>query len=149
MQVPPSPQPSIRLEDLVSICDAVADDFAAIANTLNTAPVTLGAVAKECRQVVDSLRYLKATGHVYCQTPMLGVPLVQSSLDEAIRSIKVDILSLRSALGRLQRPVVDTSSTPIQGQLTIIWNEDQLRETLHRLKDDHGTLSHLLLYPGV
>ncbi|KAM6525460.1 hypothetical protein FALCPG4_011002 [Fusarium falciforme] len=128
------------LEDLIDTCDQLSDDCRGLANCLNTSPVTLSALAKECRAITDALGRL----HDLSQAIDGGADIVRASNNEFVYSVSKDVHELRVALKRIKGPDRDSGIHLTEPQLIIVWNEAALKESLGRLRTHQASLHTLL-----
>ncbi|RSL68350.1 hypothetical protein CEP54_002787 [Fusarium duplospermum] len=128
------------LEDLIDTCDHLSDDCRGLANCLNTSPVILSALAKECRAITDALGRL----HDLSQTIEGGAEVVRASNNEFVYSVSKDVHELRVALKRIKGPDRDSGIHLTEPQLIIVWNEAALKESLGRLRTHQASLHTLL-----
>ncbi|KAF6823199.1 ankyrin unc44 [Colletotrichum musicola] len=144
----PGRLPGAGLADLIRTSQILAERYGRMANSLNTAPVTLAALAKECRAVTDALRRFKFLRQTIPETLVFDPVLLDDSCHEALEAIlthlsSLDVYSTRmraAAGGSNSNGAVDMSS----GHVTIIWNEDTLKQTLRQLKTSRLSLTFLL-----
>ncbi|KAF5007967.1 hypothetical protein FDECE_5736 [Fusarium decemcellulare] len=128
------------LEDLIDTCDSLSDDFKSVANCLNTSPVTLSALAKECRAITDALgRLFELSRTIDGDTED-----VRASNNEFVYSVAKDVHELRVALKRIRGPDRDSGIHLNEPQLIIVWNEVALKEALGRLRTHQASLHTLL-----
>lgn len=128
------------LEDLVDTCDQLSDDCKNIANCLNTGPVTLAALAKECRAIADALRRL----YDLSSTVKGGPDVARASSNDFVYSVSKDVHELRSALKRIKMPDRDSGISMSEPQLLIVWNEAALKQFLGRLRTHQASLHTVL-----
>ncbi|RSL59840.1 hypothetical protein CEP53_005635 [Fusarium sp. AF-6] len=128
------------LEDLIDTCDQLSDDCRGLANCLNTSPVTLSALAKECRAITDALSRL----HDLSQAIDGGAEIVRASNNQFVYSVSKDVHELRVALKRIKGPDRDSGIHLTEPQLIIVWNEAALKESLGRLRTHQASLHTLL-----
>ncbi|KAF4467440.1 ankyrin 3 [Fusarium albosuccineum] len=128
------------LEDLIDTCDSLSDDFKSVANCLNTSPVTLSALAKECRAITDALGRLFELS----RTIDGDIEDVRASNNEFVYSVAKDVHELRVALKRIRGPDRDSGIHLNEPQLIIVWNEVALKEALGRLRTHQASLHTLL-----
>ncbi|KAF4978913.1 hypothetical protein FZEAL_4799 [Fusarium zealandicum] len=128
------------LEDLIDTCDQLSYDCKSVANCLNTSPVILSALAKECRAITDALGRL----HELSRGIDGSIECVRASNNEFVYSVSKDIHELRAALRRIKGPDRDSGISLSEPQLIIIWNEVALKASLSRLRTHQASLHTLL-----
>lgn len=128
------------LEDLTSTCRQVAEDCFSIANSLNTGPVTLSALAKECRAITSGLERV----HDLSKATEGDVESVRASKNQYINYIAKDIHELRSAIKRIKAQDRDSGIDLAEPHLIIVWNEPILKESLGRMRTHQASLHTLL-----
>ncbi|KAF7562058.1 hypothetical protein G7046_g2099 [Stylonectria norvegica] len=129
------------LEDLIDTCCQVAHDCMSIANSLNTAPVTLSALAKETRAVTDALNRLSELN----RRTIGNDQDLRATSNEYMYCVSRDVHELRASLRRIRGPDRD-SGIVIGGEptLIIVWNEPGLKQLLGRLHTHQASLHTLL-----
>ncbi|TEA14099.1 Ankyrin repeat domain-containing protein 50 [Colletotrichum sidae] len=138
--------PGAGLADLIRTARILADRYNDMANTLNTAPVTLAALAKECSSVTDALRRFKYLRQTIPETLVFDPVLLDDSCREALDAISGNLGSLDRYSTRI-RPATaggDSAVNMPKEKVTIIWNEDRLKHTLSQLKASRQSLAFLL-----
>ncbi|KAM5354381.1 hypothetical protein ACJ41O_001030 [Fusarium nematophilum] len=128
------------LEDLIDTCDQLSDDCRGVANCLNTSPVTLSALSKECRAITDALGRL----HELSRTIEGSTESIRASNNEFVYSVSKDVHELRAAIKRIKGPDRDSGIHLNEPQLIIVWNEAALKESLGRLHTHQASLHTLL-----
>ncbi|KAI5462904.1 ankyrin repeat-containing domain protein [Mariannaea sp. PMI_226] len=128
------------LEDLIAACRQVADDCSAIANCLNTGPVTLSALAKECHAVADALERV----HDLSKATDGGVESVRANKNKYIYSVSKDVHQLRGAVKRIKAQDRDSGIDFAEPHLIIVWNEPALKESLGQMRTHQASLHTLL-----
>ncbi|KAF4962094.1 hypothetical protein FSARC_9828 [Fusarium sarcochroum] len=129
-----------NLEDLIDICEQLSDECRGISNCLNTSPVILAALAKECRAITSALERL----HELSRTIEGGTESVRASNNEFVYSVSKDVHELRAALKRIKGPDRDSGIHLNEPQLIIVWNEAALKDFLGRLRTHQASLHTLL-----
>jgi hypothetical protein len=135
------------LPEILQTSESVSGDFTAIASTLNTAPVTLAALAKECSEVTSLLsRFQNALE----TSPHLSEVISEhfsTSSTKLLGSVAADLSFLKLAAGRIRPSRRDSGITDVDestSSLTIIWNEDRLKQAIARLHDTRRDLGFVL-----
>ncbi|KAL2756479.1 hypothetical protein ACRALDRAFT_2042593 [Sodiomyces alcalophilus JCM 7366] len=132
-----------RLVNLIKTCRDLAKDLGSLAASLNTAPVTLSALAKECRTVTSVLNRFK----LFCSTYSVAIQADARLLDDfhhgPIRELLVATSELQVSVQRL-RP---TDATGDSSQLIIVWNEGSLKLLLQQLGANRSSLEFLVNSP--
>lgn len=129
-----------NVEDLINICEQLSEECRGISNCLNTSPVTLAALAKECRAITDALERL----HELSRTLEGGAESVRASNNGFVYSVSKDVHELRAALKRIKGPDRDSGIHLGEPQLVIVWNEAALKTFLGRLRIHQASLHTLL-----
>ncbi|KAL6921635.1 hypothetical protein ACHAP8_011515 [Fusarium lateritium] len=129
-----------NLQDLIDICEQLSKECRGFSNCLNTSPVVLAALAKECRAITDALDRL----HELSRTIEGGTEGVQASNNGFVYSVSKDVYELRAALKRIRGPDRDSGIHLNEPQLIIVWNEATLKEYLGRLRTHQASLHTLL-----
>ncbi|KAH6970798.1 ankyrin repeat-containing domain protein [Ilyonectria sp. MPI-CAGE-AT-0026] len=128
------------LQDLIATCAQVAEDCSSIANSLNTGPVTLAALSRECRAITDALSRVndlsKATDG--------DIETVRASNNEYIYSVSRDVHELRGAVKRIKAQDRDSGIDLAEPHLIIVWNEAALKTSLGRMRTHQASLHTLL-----
>ncbi|KAJ0313079.1 hypothetical protein COL5a_003929 [Colletotrichum fioriniae] len=140
----PGRQSGTSLADLIRTSQLLTDRYSTVANSLNTAPVTLSDLAKECRAVTDALRRFKYLRETIPETLVFDPVLLDQSCQDALDSINTDLLSLDFYSTRIRPATSDSAVDMSSGQITIIWNEDSLRQIQRQLKTNRQSLTFLL-----
>ncbi|KAJ4257424.1 hypothetical protein NW762_008548 [Fusarium torreyae] len=128
------------LQDLIDICEQLSEECRGISNCLNTSPVVLAALAKECRAITVALERL----HELSRTIEGGTESVRASNNEFVYSVSKDVHELRAALKRIKGPDRDSGIHLNEPQLIIVWNEAALKDFLGRLRTHQASLHTLL-----
>ncbi|KAL0935853.1 ankyrin unc44 [Colletotrichum truncatum] len=136
--------PGAGLADLMRISLLLTERYGHMANSLNTAPVTLAALAKECQATTDALRRFQYLRQTIPETLVFDPVLLDDSCHEALKSISTNLSSLDHYSTRIRPSTSDSAVDMSMGQLTIIWNEDSLKQTLRQLKTSRQSLAFLL-----
>ncbi|EKJ69491.1 hypothetical protein FPSE_10316 [Fusarium pseudograminearum CS3096] len=129
-----------NLQDLIDICEQLSKECRGFSNCLNTSPVVLAALAKECRAITDALDRL----HELSRTIEGGTESVKASNNGFVYSVSKDVHELRAALKRIKGPDRDSGIHLNEPQLIIVWNEAALKEYLARLRTHQASLHTLL-----
>ena len=129
-----------NLQDLIDICEQLSEECRGISNCLNTSPVILAALAKECRAITVALERL----HELSRTIEGGTDSVRASNNEFVYSVSKDVHELRAALKRIKGPDRDSGIHLNEPQLIIVWNEAALKDFLGRLRTHQASLHTLL-----
>ncbi|RBR20646.1 uncharacterized protein FIESC28_05163 [Fusarium coffeatum] len=129
-----------NVQDLIDICEQLSEECRGFSNCLNTSPVVLAALAKECRAITDALDRL----HELSRTIEGGTESVRASNNEFVYSVSKDVHELRAALKRIKGPDRDSGIHLNEPQLIIVWNEAALKEYLGRLRTHQASLHTLL-----
>ncbi|WDK14781.1 hypothetical protein CGRA01v4_06062 [Colletotrichum graminicola] len=140
----PGRLPGVGLADLIRASELLADRFDLVAKSLNTAPVTLTAVAKECRAVTDALRRFKYLRETIPETLVFDPVLLDESCHDALNSIFNDLSSLDIYSTRIRPATSDSNVDMSSGQITIIWNESYLKQMIRQTKISRQSLAFLL-----
>ncbi|KAK1463914.1 hypothetical protein CMEL01_12675 [Colletotrichum melonis] len=140
----PGRQSGTSLADLIRTSQLLTDRYSTVANSLNTAPVTLSDLAKECRAVTDALRRFKYLRETIPETLVFDPVLLDQSCQDALDSINTDLSSLDFYSTRIRPATSDSAVDMSSGQITIIWNEDSLRQIQRQLKTNRQSLTFLL-----
>ncbi|KAF9873664.1 ankyrin unc44 [Colletotrichum karsti] len=136
--------PGAGLADLIRTAQLLAERYDCTANSLNTAPVTLAAVAKECRAVTDALRRFKYLRQTIPETLVFDPVLLDDSCHEALDALSKNLSSLDFYSTRIRSSSTDGDVDMSTGHLTIIWNEDNLKQILRKLRTSRQSLAFLL-----
>ncbi|KAF5018694.1 hypothetical protein F66182_9308 [Fusarium sp. NRRL 66182] len=128
------------LQDLIDICDQLSQECRRVSNCLNTSPVILSSLAKECRAITDALERL----HELSRAIEGGTESVRASNNEFVYSVSKDVHELRAALKRIKGPDRDSGIHLNEPQLLIVWNEATLKEFLGRMRTHQESLHTLL-----
>ncbi|KAK1976756.1 ankyrin repeat-containing domain protein [Colletotrichum cereale] len=136
--------PGAGLADLIRTSQLLADRFDVLAKSLNTAPVTLAAVAKECRAVTDTLRRFEYVRHIIPETLIFDPILLDESCHDPLNSVSNDLSSLDVYSTRIRPATSDSSVDMSSGQITIIWNEAYLKQMIRQIKISRQSLAFLL-----
>jgi hypothetical protein len=137
------------LSALLKICAVVSSDFTSISSCLNTAPVTLAALAKECHAVGDVLGRFEEVVHSSPQLSDLVSGQFGDSCHALLNSISSDLSCLKQSAGRI-RPRDRDSDSAVTGiddsasRLIIIWNEDILKQRTQSLRESRISLAFLV-----
>ncbi|KPM44854.1 hypothetical protein AK830_g1723 [Neonectria ditissima] len=112
------------LQDLIASCRQVADDCAGIANSLNTGPVTLAALSRECRAITGALNRVHDLG----KANNIDAESLRASNNEFICSVSKDVHELRAAVKRIKAQDRDSGidlaePAGVRPHLIIVWNE--------------------------
>ncbi|KAM0555730.1 hypothetical protein ACHAPJ_006121 [Fusarium lateritium] len=129
-----------NLQDLIDICEQLSEECRGISNCLNTSPVILAALAKECRAITVALERL----YELSRTIEGGTDSVRASNNEFVYSVSKDVHELRAALKRIKGPDRDSGIHLNEPQLIIVWNEAALKDFLGRLRTHQASLHTLL-----
>ncbi|CAI4211972.1 unnamed protein product [Parascedosporium putredinis] len=114
---PPAPAPPPRgFAKLETKAQAIARSVKTLAATLNSAPVTLAAVSRECSLIADSVAQAGRLPH--------AVP----GIEELVWPLSNLLSQLQSLIDRIPYSEADDS------QLVIIYNEDAIKKALGSLK---------------
>ncbi|CCF36046.1 hypothetical protein CH063_07701 [Colletotrichum higginsianum] len=140
----PGRLPGAGLADLIRTSQLLADRYTLVANSLNTAPVTLASLATECRAVTDALRRFKYLRETIPETLVFDPVLLDQSCHDALHSISNSLSSLDIYSTRIRPATSDSAVDMSSGQLTIVWNEDSLKQILHEIKTSRQSLAFLL-----
>ncbi|WQF77225.1 Putative ankyrin repeat-containing domain superfamily [Colletotrichum destructivum] len=140
----PGRLPGAGLADLIRTSQLLADRYTLVANSLNTAPVTLASLATECRAVTDALRRFKYLRETIPETLVFDPVLLDQSCHDALHSISNSLSSLDTYSTRIRPATSDSAVDMSSGQLTIVWNEDSLKQILHEIKTSRQSLAFLL-----
>ncbi|GKT84013.1 ankyrin repeat protein [Colletotrichum tofieldiae] len=140
----PGRLPGVGLADLIRTSQLLTDRYTLVANSLNTAPVTLAALAEECRAVTDALRRFKYLRDTIPETLVFDPVLLDQSCHDALNSISNSLSSLDVYSTRIRPATSDSAVDMSSGHLTIIWNEDSLKQILHQIKTSRQSLAFLL-----
>ncbi|KAL0782032.1 hypothetical protein CaCOL14_003367 [Colletotrichum acutatum] len=140
----PGRQSGTSLADLIRTSQLLTDRYSTVANSLNTAPVTLSDLAKECSAVTDALRRFKYLRETIPETLVFDPILLDQSCQDALDSINTDLSSLDFYSTRIRPATSDSAVDMSSGQITIIWNEDSLRQIQRQLKTNRQSLTFLL-----
>ena len=135
------------LPEILHASESVSSDYTAIASTLNTAPVTLAALAKECCEVTSLLGRLQKALVVSPHLADLLSEHFDASSDSLLKTVASDLSFLKLAADRIRPQRRDSGVTDVDQpspSLTIIWNEDRLKQSLFRLRDTRRDLAFLL-----
>jgi hypothetical protein len=138
---------TFELRGLVLRSERVTRDFSNIAASLNTAPLTLAALAKECQALTRLLNRVEEA--LQSPTEQSSSPLKEFgvSCDTRLRALESDLSFLETSAGRI-RPasrdsgVIDVGETA--SSLIIIWNEESLKQATRRLKEHSRDFRFLL-----
>lgn len=136
--------PGAGLAHLIRTSQLLAERYGRMANCLNTAPVTLAALAKECRAVTDVLHRFRYLRETIPETLVFDPVVLDESCYDALDTIWKNLSSLDLTSTRINPAASDSASDVSKGQLIIIWNEDSLKQTLHNLKTTRQSLAFLL-----
>ncbi|KAI8182274.1 putative ankyrin repeat protein [Colletotrichum sp. SAR 10_86] len=136
--------PGAGLADLTRTAQLLADRYAQMSNSLNTAPVTLAALAKECKAVTDALRRFKYLRQTIPETLVFDPVLLDESCHEALDAVATNLSQLDFYSARIRPATSDSAVDVSNGQLTIIWNEDILRQIHRQLRTSRQSLAFLL-----
>ncbi|KAI8156328.1 putative ankyrin repeat protein [Colletotrichum sp. SAR 10_70] len=136
--------PGAGLADLIRTAQLLADRYAQMSNSLNTAPVTLAALAKECKAVTDALRRFKYLRQTIPETLVFDPVLLDESCHEALDAVATNLSQLDFYSARIRPATSDSAVDVSNGQLTIIWNEDTLRQIHRQLRTSRQSLAFLL-----
>ncbi|KAH6880148.1 ankyrin repeat-containing domain protein [Thelonectria olida] len=128
------------LEDLIATCRQVAEDCFSIANSLNTGPVTLSALSKECRAITNALERV----HDLSKATEGDIESVRASKNQYINYIARDVHELRGAVKRIKAQDRDSGIDLAEPHLIIVWNEPTLKESLGRMRTHQASLHTLL-----
>lgn len=130
----------VELDDLLKTCQELSRDFARRAASLNTAPVTLAALSKECATVNSVVgRFAHFLRH-YTGLPGVDTSLVNDICDGPLLEISTCISHLHLASTRLPRASEDNDT---EVRLAIIWNEHVLKQLLRDLGANRTSLEFL------
>ncbi|KAK1998137.1 ankyrin [Colletotrichum falcatum] len=140
----PGRLPGAGLADLILTSQLLADRFDLVAKSLNTAPVTLAAVAKECRAVTDALRRFKYLRNASPETRLFDPVLLDDSCHDALNSISHNLSLLDAYSARIRPATSDSHVDMSSGQITIIWNEAYLKQMIRQTKISRQSLAFLL-----
>ncbi|KAK2731510.1 ankyrin unc44 [Colletotrichum kahawae] len=136
--------PGAGLADLIRTAQLLDDRYAQMANSLNTAPVTLAALAKECKAVTDALRRFKYLRQTIPETLVFDPVLLDESCHEALDAVATNLSQLDFYSARIRPATSDSAVDMSNVQLTIIWNEDTLRQIHRQLRTSRQSLAFLL-----
>ncbi|OLN88041.1 putative ankyrin repeat protein-like protein 1 [Colletotrichum chlorophyti] len=136
--------PGAGLADLIRTSQLLTERYSQVANSLNTAPVTLAALAKECRAITDALRRFKYLRQTIPETLVFDPVLLDESCRDALKAISDNLYSLDFFSTRIRPTTTDGDVDTSMGHITIIWNEDTLKQTLRQLKTSRQSLTFLL-----
>ncbi|KAK7429285.1 hypothetical protein QQZ08_004095 [Neonectria magnoliae] len=133
------------LQDLIASCHQVADDCASIANSLNTGPVTLAALSRECWAITDALNRV----HDLSKANDIDAEAIRASNNEFICSVSKDVHELRAAVKRIKAQDRDSGidlaeRAGVRPHLIIVWNEPALKVSLGRMRTHQASLHTLL-----
>ncbi|KDN72212.1 hypothetical protein CSUB01_10046 [Colletotrichum sublineola] len=140
----PGRLPGAGLPLLIHTSQLLADRFDLVAKSLNTAPVTLAAVAKECRAVTDALRRFKYLRDTIPETIVFDPILLDDSCHDALNSISENLSTLNVYSTRIRPATSDSAVDMSSGQITIIWNEAYLKQMIRQTKISRQSLAFLL-----
>jgi len=135
------------LPDILHTSECVSTDFTAIASTLNTAPVTLAALAKECCEVTCLLSRFQKTLEASPHLADVFSEHFNAFSASLLGSVASDLSFLKLAADRIRPQRRDSGVTDVDepsSGLTIIWNEDRLKQSLSRLRETKRNLGFLL-----
>lgn len=128
------------LEELLNTCEQVTNDCLSVANSLNTAPVTLVGLSKECEAITNVLRRLCELIPVTAE----DVQQVCAANNEFIFTVAMDVHDLKATLRRLKGAGRDSGIDLGEPQLVIVWNEPALKDMSSRLHTHQASLNTLL-----
>lgn len=128
------------LKELLDTCGQFTSDCLSIANALNTAPVTLVALAKKSQAVSDTLHRLSELSNVFT----VDAEGMRATNNAYIHAVAMEIHETKAALKRIKGPDRDSGIGLAEPRLIIVWNEPALKDSLVRLSMHQASLQTLL-----